>query len=154
MKSLARFQYIVILSRFISYHCSETYAYYVLGVSRTDRSKIKKKSIFDEFKDHRDLENLLGNMDNDLDIDFTFEGPTVFFEIRENAGTGYIFQVLIMKALVRSKLDPVGNELEEDAFEFVADEIADDMYRNIFQDLVGEMTSIIEKQDKDAFNWD
>ena len=59
-----------------------------------------------------------------------------------------------MKALVRSKRDPVGNELEEDMVECIADEIADVMYRNLFSDLVGEMTSIIEEQDKDAFNWD
>ena len=154
MKSLACFKQIVILTHFICYHCSDTYAYYVLSVSREDTSEIKKKSIFDEFKDDPELKNLRGNMDNDLDIDFRFDGPAASFEIIGNEGTGYIFQVLIMKALVRSKRDPVGNELEEDVVECIADEIADDMYRNVFSDLVGEMTSIIEEQDKDAFNWD
>ena len=132
MKSLACFKQIVILTHFICYHCSDTYAYYVLSVSRKDISKIKKKSIFDEFKDDPDLENLRGNMDNDLDIDFKFDGPTASFELIGNEGTGYIFQVLIMKALVRSKRDPVGNVLEEDVVECIADEIADDMYRNLF----------------------
>ena len=126
----------------------------MLRVSRNDISKIKKKSIFDEFKDDCDLENLRGNMDNDLDIDFRFDGPTASFELIGNEGTGYIFQVLIVKALVRSKRDPVGNVLEEDVVECIADEIADDMHRNVFSDLVGEMMSIIEEQDKDAFNWD
>eukprot|EP00978_Attheya_sp_CCMP212_P033778 scaffold138117_cov65-Attheya_sp.AAC.3 len=40
-------------------------------------------------------------------------------------GTAYIFEVLITKALLRSKHDNVGNELEEGAVEYVADEISD-----------------------------
>ena len=53
----------------------------MLSVSREDTSEIKKKSIFDEFKDDPELKNLRGNMDNDLDIDFRFDGPTASFEL-------------------------------------------------------------------------
>eukprot|EP00978_Attheya_sp_CCMP212_P005584 scaffold12530_cov37-Attheya_sp.AAC.1 len=99
-------------------------------------------------------------MDNDLDIDFRFDGPTASFEIGNSVGTGVdtdaysIFVVLIMKALLRSKRDPVGNELEEGAIEYVADEISKDMYENSFLDLLYEMMSIIDEQDKNVFNWD
>jgi hypothetical protein len=123
----------------------------LLRVFGKDRSKIKKKSVFDEFKDHSDLQNLRGNMDNDLDIDFRFDGPTASFDI--GTCTASIFEVLITQALLRSKCDPVGNELEEGAVEYVADEISNDMYDQ-FLELVDEMMSIIDEQDKDVFNWD
>ena len=62
--------------------------------------------------------------------------------------------MLIRKALLRSKRDPVGNELKEGGVEFFADEISNAMYENIFLELVDEMMSIIDKQDKDVFDWD
>eukprot|EP00978_Attheya_sp_CCMP212_P021884 scaffold64342_cov48-Attheya_sp.AAC.2 len=134
-----------------------SYAYHVLGIE--DRNRIRKYSIFDDFEDHIDYENLSGNMNNELDIDFRFDGPTDSFEIKSTVGTvlgtaSYIFEVLIMKELMRSKRDYVGNELKEGAVEYIADEIAEDMYKNMFKELLHEMMSIIEEQDKDAFNWD
>eukprot|EP00978_Attheya_sp_CCMP212_P012737 scaffold31872_cov76-Attheya_sp.AAC.2 len=64
---------------------------------------------------------LSGNMNKELDIDFRFDGPTDSFEegntvatgLGTGLGTAYIFEVLIKKALLRSKRDNVGNELEE-----------------------------------------
>jgi hypothetical protein len=158
MKSLAFFKYIVIISHYIHFQRSVSYAYYVLGVE--DRNKIRKDSIFDEFEGHIDFQNLRGNMDNELDIDFRFDGPTASFEIGNTVGTGVgtctasIFERLITKALLRSKRDPVGNELEEGAVEYVADEISEYMWANHFRDLVEEMISIIDEQDKHVFNWD
>jgi hypothetical protein len=156
MKSLAFFKYIVIISHYIHCQRSVSYAYYVLGVE--DRNKIRKDSIFDEFEDHIDFEYLRGNMNNELDIDFRFDRPTDSFETGRTVGTvlgtAYIFEVLIAKALMRSKRDNVGNELEEDAVESIADEISEYMYENNFRELVDEMMSIIDEQDKDVFNWD
>eukprot|EP00978_Attheya_sp_CCMP212_P033597 scaffold136462_cov75-Attheya_sp.AAC.1 len=100
-----------------------SYAYHVLGVE--DSNKIRKYSIFDDFEDHIDFETLSGNMNNELDIDFRFDGPTDSFETGNTVGTGlgtaYIFELLITKALLRSKHDNVGNELEEGAVEYLAD---------------------------------
>ena len=128
----------------------------MLGVE--DRNKIRKYSIFDEFEDHIDFEFLSGNMNNELDIDFQFDGPKDSFRtgriVGTVLGTAYIFEVLIAKALMRSKRDNVGNELEEDAVESIADEISEYMYENNFRELVDEMMSIIDEQDKDVFNWD
>jgi hypothetical protein len=128
----------------------------LLGVE--DRNKIRKYSIFDEFEDHIDFEFLSGNMNNELDIDFQFDGPKDSFRTGRTVGTvlgtAYIFEVLIAKALMRSKRDNVGNELEEDAVEFIADEISEYMYENNFRELVHEMISIIDQQDKHVFNWD
>eukprot|EP00978_Attheya_sp_CCMP212_P010594 scaffold25757_cov56-Attheya_sp.AAC.1 len=69
-------------------------------------------------------------------------------------GTGSIFCDLVMKAFMRSKRDHIGNELEEDAVEYIADEISDDMYNNTFGDFLGEMMGLIKEQDRDTFNWD
>jgi hypothetical protein len=130
----------------------------VLGIE--DRNRIRKYSIFDDFKDHIDFENLSGNMDNELDIDFRFDGPTDSFEIGNTVGTGLgtctasIFEVLITKALLRSKRDPIGNELEEGVVEYIADEISEYMYKNNFKEMLHEMISVIEEQDRDVFNWD
>eukprot|EP00978_Attheya_sp_CCMP212_P004526 scaffold9861_cov37-Attheya_sp.AAC.2 len=133
-----------------------SYAYHVLGVE--DRNKIRKYSIFDDFEDHIDYRTLSGNMNNELDIDFRLDGPTDSFEIGNTVGTGlgtaYIFEVLITKALMRSKRDHVGNELEEGVVEYIGDEISEYMYENSFKELLYEMMSIIEEQDKDVFNWD
>eukprot|EP00978_Attheya_sp_CCMP212_P009672 scaffold23014_cov66-Attheya_sp.AAC.2 len=124
-----------------------------------DRNNIRKYSIFDDFEDHIDFETLSGNMNNELDIDFRFDGPTNAFETGNTVGTGlgtaYIFEVHIKKALLRSKRDNVGNELKEGAVEYIADAISEYMYENNFKELLDEMsTSIIDKQDKDVFNWD
>eukprot|EP00978_Attheya_sp_CCMP212_P027869 scaffold94521_cov79-Attheya_sp.AAC.1 len=133
-----------------------SYAYHVLGIQ--DRNKIRKYSIFDGFEDHIDFETLSENMNNELDIDFRFDGPTDSFESGNTVGTGlgtaYIFEVLIKKALIRSKCDNVGNELEEGAVEYIADEISEYMYKNNFKELLDEMISIIDEQDEDIFNWD
>ena len=126
----------------------------MLGVDVKDRSRTRKKSIFDDFEDHIDFQNLKGSMDNDLDIDFRFDGPTASFETGVDTDAYSIFVVLITKALLRSKRDPVGNELEEGAVEYVADEISEDMSENRFLDLLYEMMSIIDEQDKIVFNWD
>ncbi len=126
----------------------------MLGVDVKDRSRTRKKSIFDDFEDHIDFQNLKGNMDNDLDIDFRFDGPTASFETGVDTDAYSIFVVLITKALLRSKRDPVGNELEEDAVEFIADEISEYMYKNNFKEMLHEMISVIEEQDRDVFNWD
>jgi hypothetical protein len=129
----------------------------VLGAE--DRNRIRKYSIFDDFEDHIDFENLSGNMDNEFDIDFRFDGPTDSFEIGNTVGTvlgtaAFIFEVLITTVLLRSKRDPVRNELEKGAVEYIADEISEYMYKNNFKEMLHEMISVIEEQDRDVFNWD
>eukprot|EP00978_Attheya_sp_CCMP212_P017681 scaffold47365_cov68-Attheya_sp.AAC.5 len=129
-----------------------SYAYHVLGIE--DRNRIRKYNIFDDFEDHIDYEYLCGNMNNELDIDFRFDRPPDSFEIKSTVGTvlgtAYIFEVLLTKALMRSKCDHVGNELKEGAIEYIADEISEDMCKNTFKELLHEMMSIIEEQDKDV----
>eukprot|EP00978_Attheya_sp_CCMP212_P004071 scaffold8795_cov87-Attheya_sp.AAC.1 len=70
-------------------------------------------------------------------------------------GTGSIFYELVKKALMRSKRDHMGNELPEIAVDYLADEIADDMYNNTFQDTLYQMMGVIEEaiedQDKRYF---
>eukprot|EP00978_Attheya_sp_CCMP212_P043626 scaffold287757_cov90-Attheya_sp.AAC.1 len=59
---------------------------------------------------------------------------------------------------MRSKRDHIGNDLPEIAVDYLADEIADNMYNNTFQDTLYQMMGVIEKaiedQDKDIFNYD
>ncbi len=109
-------------------------------------------------EDHVDNDNWTGNMDFELDIDYRFTGRTDSFEIANKDGTGSIFHELVKKALMRSKRDHIGNELPEIAVDYLADEIADDMYNNTFKDVIYQLMAVIEEaiedQDKDIYNYD
>jgi DNA polymerase elongation subunit (family B) len=116
----------------------------VLGIE--DRNKIRKYSIFDDFEDHIDFGTLSGNINNE---------PTDSFETGNTVGTvlgtaAFIFEVLITTVLLRSKRDPVRNELEKGAVEYIADEISEYMYENNFKEMLHEMMSVIKEQDRDV----
>eukprot|EP00978_Attheya_sp_CCMP212_P006630 scaffold15388_cov64-Attheya_sp.AAC.2 len=123
----------------------EGYARYILNMDCYP-------DIFHNMEDHEDHENWCGIMDLELNIDFRFNGQTNVFEIANSDGTASIFFKLITKALMRSKTDNVGNDLDERAVENIADEISYYMY-DMFEDLVGEMMGLIEEKDKDTFTW-
>eukprot|EP00978_Attheya_sp_CCMP212_P044517 scaffold312977_cov36-Attheya_sp.AAC.1 len=111
-------------------------------------------SVFDNMEDHVNNDIWTGNMDFELDIDYRFTGQTDSFEIASKDGTGCIFYELVKKALMRSKRDHIGNELPEIAVDYLADEIADDMYNNTFQDMLYQMMGVIEEAIEDQMNYD
>ena len=144
---------IITISHLIHCQCLESSACYILGIKEGNGH-----SVFDNMEDHVDNDNWTGNMDFELDIDYRFTGRTDYFEIANKDGTGSIFYELVKKALMRSKRDHIGNELPEIAVDYLADEIADDMYNNTFQDMINQLMGVIEEaiedQDKDIFNYD